>query len=91
MNGAGGRASEIKRPVDGLFSRAVIYDCSLEEEHPLSSRHRSSPAPPPVPLSSFPFPRMKGSGNLPQWAGQFHRDKEVDRNGRYLIGISHKQ
>lgn len=31
VNGAGGRALEIKRPVDGLFSRAIMYDCSLEE------------------------------------------------------------
>lgn len=34
VNGTGEKASEIKRPVDGLFSRAVMYDCSLEEWTP---------------------------------------------------------
>lgn len=71
LNGGGGRASEIKRPVDGLFSCAVMYGLP-------SSNHL-----PPSTLFASP-PLEGGEGrDLPRRPGQFRCDKEVDRDGRY--------
>lgn len=72
LNGGGGRASEIKRPVDGLFSCAVMYDLPPSPTifHPL--------------LASLSSLFLEGEGrDLPRRPGQFRCDKEVDRDGRY--------
>lgn len=85
VNGAGGRALEIKRPVDGLFSRAVMYDCSLEEwTFSLLSSPFLLQYVPLNSLFSLSFLRLRVSGVLPRRVGQFPCDKKVDQGGRYV-------
>lgn len=79
LNGGGGRASEIKRPVDGLFSCAVMYGLPPPLLHLSNDLAPSSLSAPPS-LSLL----LEGEGrDLPRRPGQFRCDKEVDRDGRY--------
>lgn len=76
LNGGGGRASEIKRPVDGLFSCAVMY--GLPSSISPTIFHPRVCRPPSLSLL------LEGEGrDLPRRPGQFRCDKEVDRDGRY--------